>query len=107
MTKKPSDFDFESFGYSHGRILPSGERAALMPFIFTTGLVCGIDDQGNYRTRFCYPDHHSALVALQAFDGLGDPAGLWIKEKGLGGDRDNPLTFKGVPIVERPKKNRP
>lgn len=76
-------------GYAYLRRLPTGEWAALRKFLFTTGLVVGIDLHG-YRTRFCYERAEDALDALLAWDGSGDPSGPWIKEKGLGVDRLNP-----------------
>jgi hypothetical protein len=55
--------------------------------LFTYDLCVGLDETG-YRTRFMYPDLGTALVALLAWDGLGDPPGPWIKQKP--GDRENP-----------------
>lgn len=80
-------------GYHYVRKLPSGEWAGLMRFLFTTGLVVGLDLEG-YRTRFCYTYHEDALQALLEWDGHGDPPGPWIKEKGRGGERENPRSAK-------------
>lgn len=62
------------------RLLPSGEWAAIHNFLFTTGLMVGLDRTG-YRTRFCYESVPEALVALEAWDGQGWPPGYWIKQK--------------------------
>lgn len=89
-------------GYREMRVAPSGEIVGLMSFLFTTGLVVGISDSGDYRTRFCYAKPLDAFNALRAWDGVGDPPGVWIKEKGVGVDRRNPTlaeTFRGIPIV--------
>jgi hypothetical protein len=76
----------------------TGEWAALRRMFYTVGLFVGIDETG-YRTRFCYPTMLAALVSLAEWDGSGDPPGPWIKEKGRN-ERNNPATFKGLPIFE-------
>lgn len=77
----------EGLGYKPARVLPSGECAGVMNMMFTAGLFVGL---GNfYRTRFCYPTRADAEKALAEWDGLGDPPGPWIKEKGSA-DRSNP-----------------
>lgn len=83
-------------GYWSARMLPDGQVAALLKFNFTVGLVVGIDECA-YKTRFCYPDAESASAALESWDGVGDPPGPWIKQKG-GVDRCNPK-LSGIPIV--------
>lgn len=85
-------------GYVFPRRLSTGEYAALMRFLFTTGLVVGISRFG-YRTRFCYEKASEAATALSQWDGHGDPPGPWIKEKGAAGERSNPLRFKDIPVV--------
>jgi hypothetical protein len=85
-----------ALGYHSPRLLPSGEWAALYKFIFTVGLVVGLNESG-YRTRFCYQCHADAFSALAVWDGSGDPPGKWIKQKGEV-DRINPR-FAGFEIV--------
>jgi hypothetical protein len=85
-------------GHTAARLLPSGEWAGTRNFFYTTGLIVGIDEAG-YRTRFCYPTLTTALAALAAWDGSGDPPGPWLKEKGQN-ERRNPATFKGLTIIE-------
>lgn len=88
-------------GYSVFRRLDNGEVAGISQFIYTFGLVLGLDETG-YRTRFCYPDFASALQALLIWDGFGDPPGPWIKEKGRI-ERMRP-NIGGIPVnVERVK----
>ena len=89
-----------ALGYAHPRKLPSGEWAAALDFLFTTGLVVGIEELG-YRTRFCYPTNAQARAALMVWDGQADPPGPWIKEKGPGVDRSNPnrAHFQDIPLV--------
>lgn len=85
-------------GYSPPVLLASGEWACVGPFIFTFGLLVGLDKY-SFRTRFCYESLAQALVALVTWDGTGDPPGDWIKEKGRM-ERNNPKRFQGIPILE-------
>lgn len=96
MTKE----EVAELGYPWSRLLPTGEWAGLRTFMFTVGLCVGIDET-SYRTRFCYEGEHwrAAHDALMTWDGLGDPPGPWIKEKGAN-ERRNPATLKGIPIIE-------
>lgn len=79
----------EELGYRPAKILANGEVAGIIQMLFTWGLFVGIDEHG-YRTRFCYPTRKEAETALLIWDGLGDPPGPWIKEKGLV-ERMNPI----------------
>ncbi len=95
-----------ALGYDSPRLLPSGEWAALLDFLFTTAVVVGIGELG-YRTRFCYPSRKDAATALETWDGAEDPPGPWIKEKGPGADRSNPrssnpqsATFREIEIIQ-------
>jgi hypothetical protein len=79
-----------ALGYEHPRQLPDGRWIAMGRLLYTTGLFVGIDRVG-YKTRFCYETAPDCFAALQLWNGKGDPPGPWIKEKGAGGDRINPL----------------
>jgi hypothetical protein len=68
-------------GYCFIRRLPSGEWAALSRMAFTVGIVVGLDETG-YRCRWCYAHQLEALEALAVWDGTGNPAGPWLKQKG-------------------------
>jgi hypothetical protein len=85
--------DFGDFlmqqGYLAPRRLPDQRWIAVQRFLFTWGLMVGLDDCG-YVTRFCYAKLHDALAAAVLWDGTGDPPGPWIKEKGRDGERDGP-----------------
>lgn len=87
----------EANDYLGTRKLASGEWAAVQKFLYTWGLVVGLDEFGR-RTRFCYRLMQDAFMALEDWNGHGDPPGNWIKEKGRV-ERDNPAMFKGVPVV--------
>ena len=67
-------------GYTRCTLLLTGELAGIMPMLYTTGLFVGITEAG-WRTRFCYEHRKDAIAALDAWNGLGDPPGPWIKEK--------------------------
>jgi hypothetical protein len=86
--------------YLRPRRLANGEWIAIARFVFTFGLVVDIRDDGTYRTRFCYAGWDQVLEALLQWDGVGDPPGPWIREKG-GVERTNPRVgeFGGVKIV--------
>lgn len=71
------------------RLLPNGDYAAVRRFLFTWAIMTGIDDTG-YRERWCYETEREARAAFKYFDGSGDPLGMWIVHKGVGGDRPNP-----------------
>lgn len=77
--------DLEEFlreeGYTNIITLPTGEVVALFEFIFTTGLIVGLDRFG-YRIRFCFESAEDAYNAMKDWDGKGYPPGPWIKAKG-------------------------
>lgn len=77
----------ETEGYTHIRII-DGKICGIKKFIFTTGLVVGLDECG-FNGRYCYEHRSDAVDALREWDGNGDPSGEWIKYKGKGGERSN------------------
>jgi hypothetical protein len=87
------------YGYVAPKQFPSGEWAALRPMVYTTALCVGLDES-SYARRFCYTNGLAAILALAQWDGVGDPPGPWLVEKGGPiPDRRNPARFKGVRIV--------
>lgn len=80
--------------YRHFKLLENGPYlghwAHLAPMVFTVGIMVSNSNNGNPITRWCYPGFVPAFRALQEWDGVGDPPGDWIKEKGLYGERRNP-----------------
>lgn len=76
----------EKEGYVELREIEGVGICGLYRFVFTTGLVIGIDTVG-YKGRYCYPTIVDARDALVHWDGKGDPTGPWIKYKGEGGER--------------------
>lgn len=64
--------------------LCGGRVCAVMPFIYTTGLLVDYFDHGSthdYTARYCYPNLAEALIALNEWNGVGDPPGPWVKER--------------------------
>lgn len=80
---------FKKNGYSDVRMIQGKGWCGLRRFIFTTGLVVGIDEVG-YVGRYCYKHHAGAKEALKSWSGKGDPDGQWIKYKGIPAERSNP-----------------
>jgi hypothetical protein len=68
-------------GYTDLVELHNGELAGVLKFMFTYGVMVGLYPLG-YRTRYCFEHYEDALSALQAWDGVDDPGGPWIKRKG-------------------------
>lgn len=79
----------KSEGYLYIRELPTGKLAAIQQFVFTYGLIVGLDICG-YEYRYCYENEKDAKLALETWDGTGDPSGPWIKLKGKGEERLGP-----------------
>lgn len=73
--------ELTEYGYTDLRVLPSGEIAGCLEYLFTSGLVVGMTGAG-YRTRYCFEHTEDAKAALEGWDGSGDPSGPWIKRKG-------------------------
>lgn len=75
-------------GYTDLTVI-EGKLCGLQPFVFTTGLMVGIEPMG-YNHRYCFEFEHDARNALAAWTGDGHPGGPWIKMKGIGVDLLNP-----------------
>lgn len=73
-------------GYTELREIEGQGLCGLYRFLFTTGLVTGIEAH-RYRGRYCYKEHADARNAIVHWDGKNDPSGPWIKYKGKGGER--------------------
>ncbi len=58
-----------------------GELVALGPFLYTVGIIVGMDETG-YKHRFCYASENEAMIGLLAWIGNDDeePPG-YIKKK--------------------------
>ena len=73
-------------GYLSPRQLPDGRWIGIFQFIYTFGLVVDITSYG-YSGRYYFRHLGDAVLALDQWDGVGDPPGAWIKYKGAGGER--------------------
>lgn len=74
-------------GYRDVRPLGDGRYAAISPLMFTHAIIVGrIGDLG-YDDRWCYHDHASALAALDAWNGVGEPEG-WHRHPASGRRRN-------------------
>jgi hypothetical protein len=71
----------ELAGYSRVRKLDDGKWIGVMRMLYTTGLCYGLAPEG-YEWRYCYEHAADALLALEEWDGAGDPPGPWLKVKG-------------------------
>lgn len=71
-------------GYRDIRPLPGGRYAAIQPLAFTHALVVGrIGDMAGYDNSWCYGSYRAAKDALDAWDGVGEPAG-WHRNPSTG-----------------------
>jgi hypothetical protein len=84
----------ETEGYYEIREIPGRGLCGLRDFIFTTGLVIGMEED-RYYGRYCYSNQEDALESLNKWTGEGDPSGPWIKYKGMPGERSNPEMDNG------------
>ena len=76
-------------GYVDPKPLDDGRYAALFQFMFTWAIVTGrIGDRNCYEDRWCYHDEDVARVALDAWDGTGEPEG-WHRHPMTGRRRES------------------
>lgn len=78
----------------------NGKVYGLYKFAFTVGLMCDLKLDSlfggmlivTYKHRYCYSyaNLDECLLALKVYEGIGDPIGSWVKQKGGGVDRVNP-----------------
>lgn len=71
----------EANGYMDLKTLSDGRVAGVYRYLFTGGVCYGLTE-GGLEGRFCYPTLAEAREAISDWDGVGDPPGNWIKEKG-------------------------
>jgi|SRR5688572_8018361 len=66
-------------------------------FMFTFAVVNHLKQKSarwiTFEGRWCYQDHTAASLAALIWEGEGDPPGPWIKYKGTGPERHNPIIF--------------
>lgn len=91
MSDQSKDMTVEELSYEHKKfyedmeymvpIKINGEVVGITQFLFTFGIVCGLDETG-YSHRYCYEDSHQAHAALIRWilSGDSEPNG-YIKRK--------------------------
>lgn len=62
-------------GYKDPQPLSGNRYAAIMPMMFTHGIIVGKIGDIGYDDRWCYHNYTSAKAALEAWDGTGEPKG--------------------------------
>jgi hypothetical protein len=82
------DYDWKK-DYGDPREVPGHGMCGLHEYVYTWGLVTGLNDTG-YSGRYCYEMCADAAEALRTWTGEGDPTGPWLKYKGRGGERIGP-----------------
>ena len=87
MTQQLKDF-LTKEGYFNLVEIPGRGICGLYRFVFTVGLVIGINEDG-YKGRFCYPHLADAMTDINTWDGINDPSGDWLKYKGEDNEYSN------------------
>ncbi len=72
-----TDKDREDMGYIDVNMLPDGSQAAVMKFMFDWAIVSEFDDWGCYKDRWCFHSFQDAKMALDNWDGQGEPEGWY------------------------------
>lgn len=71
-------------GYHRPRPIGGGRYAAIRPLAFTHAIITGpIGDFTGYENQWCYHSLDAARAALDAWDGVGEPAG-WHRHPATG-----------------------
>lgn len=89
MTDEESDEQFlerltRDNGYLVPKVLPGGRWAAVAPMLFTMAIITGeIGDDSGYQDRWCYHNLISAILALDTWNGSGEPPG-WHRHPSSG-----------------------
>lgn len=77
-------------GYLHVQPIVGGRYAAIQPMIFTHAIIVGqMGDETGYDDRWCYHTLKAAEVALDAWNGIGEPEG-WHRHPATGRRREVP-----------------
>lgn len=81
-------------GYIALRMIPGREWCGVGKRLYTWILAYGLDEDG-LQGLYHYESLQGALQDLIEWDGVGDPAGSWIKHKGRNGEYPNPNAGQG------------
>jgi hypothetical protein len=87
MTAEFIKFLTEDCLYKDARII--GDRYfAIYPLLFTHAIITGrVGDRFSYEDRWCYHTYAAAKIALDAWNGEGEPEG-WHRHPDTGRRRD-------------------
>jgi hypothetical protein len=92
MKKDFVDF-LVSNGYYDLKKLDDRYVAGLFKFMFTTAIIkIRIGNLMSYEDRWCYHSEQDARLALQNWDGTGEPTG-WHRHPASGRRRENDLEY--------------
>lgn len=82
----------QAHGYLDPKVLPNGDVACIWPLMFTHALILLDADVNHaiaqYKDRWCYCTYAKAKLALDAWDGTGEPTG-WHRHPTTGRRREN------------------
>jgi hypothetical protein len=71
-------------GYQSAKPIGNGRYACVMPLAFTAAIITGrMGERDFYDDRWCYHTMEAAKAALDAWDGVGEPAG-WHRHPATG-----------------------
>lgn len=69
--------------YLHRKEMPDGREALVVPRMFNALISVGPPGADWYDTHWCYETPGQALMALEEWDGTGEPEG-WFRHAGSG-----------------------
>ncbi len=70
--------------YSHPRLFGDGRWACVAPSVYSCAIIVGrVGNHESFDDRWCYHDHRAACVALDAWNGVGEPQG-WYRQSMTG-----------------------
>jgi hypothetical protein len=70
-------------GYIAPRPLGDGRYICVMPLLFTAAIIVGRIGEISYDNRWCYHSIDAASLAMEAWDGSGEPEG-WHRHPSTG-----------------------
>lgn len=72
------------YGYRHAKLIGGGRYACIFPKMFTHAIITGrVGDHWGFGDCWCYRSAAEAKVALDRWDGTGEPEG-WIRHPASG-----------------------
>lgn len=81
-------------GIDYFKVMPDESLAGVKKQLFTYGIVSKLD-WSSFEQRWCFENAQDARLALDLWDGIGDPSGPWLKT--FHPERHNPNMFRQRP----------